>query len=188
MARKLGFVILLVLVSLSAISCSKDGGVPKQAEKSLAPSFVLNDTGGRKVSLADYHGQVVVLDFFATWCEPCRMLAPELKTFYERYKNRGVAVIAISMDEGADAVKMVTAYKNAFGLTYPVVIDDGQARKQYDVFSLPTTVIIDRDGRVRSKHLGITADYTKHLESEVAPLLNKQSTAEGTSPKSPSGR
>jgi peroxiredoxin len=174
MARRLIPVICFVLISFLLTSCTGDGkgGEPKRADSKIAYSFSLPDINGNKVDLVQYRGKVVILDFFATWCEPCRLLAPELKAFYERYKDKGVAVIGISIDEGPDALKMVKSYVKENGITYTTVIDDGKSMKKYDVFSMPTTVIIDKEGNIRSKHLGITADYTKRLAAEVEPLLN----------------
>jgi thiol-disulfide isomerase/thioredoxin len=114
---------------------------------------------------------VIILEFFATWCEPCRISAPELQSIYTRYKERGVTVIAIAADEGPNAIKRVKAFVKEYRLSYDAVIDSGQVMKQYGAFTLPTTVIIDREGKIRGKHLGISGDYAKRLTSEIDPLL-----------------
>src|ERR1700690_3627974 len=128
MAKRLALVICIVFALFIATSCSKSDGEPKRVESDIAPLFVLTDISGAKVDLADYRGRVVILDFFATWCEPCRMLAPELKAFSNRYKDMGVAVIAISIDEGTDAAAMVKEYKKEYGLLYTMAVDDGKVR------------------------------------------------------------
>lgn len=170
-AKFLAFSVLIFFMVFLACSCSKGDVEPKGAGAGLAPVFVLNDIAGQKIDLAAYRGKVVVLDFFGTWCEPCRMLAPELKSFYERHKDRGVAVIAVSVDEEPNAAKTLADYRKEFGLTYPIVIDDGKVGKMFGVFSLPTTIIIDADGKIRGKHLGIIEDYAKVLEAEISPLI-----------------
>jgi len=170
-ANLLAVSVFVICIFFLVSSCSKGDVEPKQASADLAPTFALNDIGGAKIDLASYRGKVVVLDFFATWCEPCRMLAPELKSFYDRHKGNGVVVIAVSIDEGPDAIKEVTSYRKEFGLTYPIVMDNGQVGRMFGVFSLPTTIIIDADGRIRNKHLGIPDNYAKVLEAEISPLL-----------------
>jgi peroxiredoxin len=174
MTRRIVFLVFLASVLFLTTSCLKGGEEPKQTDTSTAPLFVLESIGGKKVSLADYRGKVVVLEFFATWCEPCRISAPELQSIYSRYKERGVAVIAIAADEGPNAIKRVKAFVKEYRLSYDAVIDSGQVMKQYGAFTLPTTVIIDREGKIRGKHLGISGDYAKRLTSEIGPLLKQQ--------------
>jgi peroxiredoxin len=156
------------------MSCSRGGEEPKQADSNTAPLFVIEGVGGKKVSLADYRGKVVILEFFATWCEPCRISAPELQSIYARYKDRGVAVIAVAADEGTDARARVRSFMKEYRLTYDAATDSGQVMKQYGAFTLPTTVIIDREGTIRNKHLGISGDYAKRLASEIDQLLKQQ--------------
>ncbi len=174
MTRRLVNLVSLVFVLLLAMSCSRGHENPKQADSNTAPLFVIEDIGGKKVSLADYRGKVVILEFFATWCEPCRLSAPELQSIYARYKDKGVAVIAIAADEGPDAMARVRSFVKEYRLSYDAAIDSGQVMKRYGAFTLPTTVVIDRDGKISSKHLGISGDYAKRLVSEISPLLKRQ--------------
>ena len=174
MTRRIVFLVSLASVLFLTMSCSKSSDEPKQTDSSTAPLFVIDGIGGKKVSLADYRGKVVILEFFATWCEPCRISAPELQSIYARYKDRGVAIIAVAADEGPHAITRVEAFVKGYRLSYDAAIDSGQVMKQYGAFTLPTTVIIDREGKIRSKHLGISGDYAKRLVSEISPLLKRQ--------------
>jgi len=174
MTRRLVLLVYLVSVLLCAVSCSRGHENPKQANSDAAPLFVVESIGGEKMSLADYSGKVVILEFFATWCEPCRISAPELQSIYVRYKDKGVAVIAIAADEGPGARARVRSFMKEYRLSYDAAIDSGQVMKQYGAFTLPTTVIIDREGKISSKHLGISGDYAKRIASEIDPLLKQQ--------------
>jgi thiol-disulfide isomerase/thioredoxin len=171
MSKRYVFPVLFAFVLSLTLSCSKASEEPKRVNTSIAPIFAVEDVDGNKVDLGAYRGKVVILDFFATWCEPCRLLAPELQTVYERYKDRGVAVIALSADEGPDAAASVRAFIKELRVSYTVAVAGDGVMKQYGAYSLPTTVIIDREGKIRSKHLGITADYAKRIASEIELLL-----------------
>ena len=156
---------LAVLIAMS-VSCTKGGGDTKD-EPVLAPQFVLQDISGGSLSLADYRGKIVVLEFFATWCEPCRYTAPVLQTLSARYKNKDVAIVGIAIDDGNDVPVKLKAFMKEYKLTYPVAMDNGHVKKQYDAYALPTTVIIDRGGRIVKKHYGITQNHLKKLSEEI---------------------
>ena len=167
-APPLALLFCIALLSLLLFACSYDA----KDKDDKAPLFVLDDVNGKRTALEDYRGKIVVLEFFATWCEPCQITAPLLQKLQERYKDSGVKVIGISIDEGARAPEKVKSFMKEHMFSYTVVIDSGGAKKQYDAFGLPTTVIIDRAGRIRHRHYGITANYSRTLAGEIDALLN----------------
>jgi peroxiredoxin len=143
-------------------------------EHPLAPTFSLRDITGRPLTLSDYKGKVVLLDFWATWCGPCRVEAPRFVDLARRYREQGLAVIGISMDDEPEPVRK---FYNQYKLNYPVALGNEQVSQQYGgVFSLPTTFLIGRDGRVYAKHLG--AAEVSALEVEVRQLLSKNAATE----------
>lgn len=130
-----------------------------------APDFVLKDANGKPVKLSDYKGQVVLLNFWATWCGPCKVEIPWFKEFETAYKNKGFAVLGVAMDDdGWDVVKPYLAAKQ---VNYRVVVGTEQVSLLYgDVESLPTTFVIDREGRIASIHIGLVskADYDNEIQ------------------------
>jgi peroxiredoxin len=167
----LPFLFGIALLCLLVFACSYDAK-DKVDKDDKAPLFVLTDVDGERTALEDYRGKIVVLEFFATWCEPCKITAPILQKLQARYKDSGVKVIGISIDEGVKAPEEVRSFMKEHRFSYTVVIDNGSAKKQYDAFGLPTTVIIDRNGRIRNRHYGITANYTRTITGEIEALLN----------------
>lgn len=118
-----------------------------------APDLTAETVDGRRVSLVDLRGQVVVLNFWATWCAPCRDEMPALEARYEKYKDQGLVVLAIDFDEPADDVR---AFADQLGLTFPVLLDPGATIQQlYRVRGYPTTYFVDRDGTIRVQHIGV---------------------------------
>jgi peroxiredoxin len=136
--------------------------------RKAAAAFSLKDGDGRTVSLADYKGKVVLLNFWATWCGPCKIEIPWFADFEQKYKDRGFAVLGVAMDdEGWEVVKPYIA-KNK--INYRILLgNDDVASKYGGVDSLPTTFIIDQDGRIVSTHVGLVSksDY----EDEIVKLL-----------------
>jgi thiol-disulfide isomerase/thioredoxin len=122
------------------------------AMHSLAPEFSLTDLGGQNLDLASYRGKVVLLNFWATWCAPCRTEAPRLADLQNRYRDRGLQVIGISLDDDPRAVHI---FYQQFKMNYPVAVGDANLAERYGgILGLPVNYLIDRDGRIYAKHIG----------------------------------
>jgi thiol-disulfide isomerase/thioredoxin len=141
----------------------------------LAPDFTLSDVNtGQPVRLADYKGKVVLVDFWATWCGPCRIEIPEFVQMQQRYRNQGFAIIGISED---DSPAPVREFYKQFNMNYPVVMGTSQVSTLYGgVIGLPTTFVIGRDGRIYAKHEGTTPAAV--FEDEIQQLLAAPGNAE----------
>lgn len=162
-------IITLVSLSLSCFKAPEDSallGINKPA-----PSFTLSDLEGKKVSLEDYRDKVVMIEFFTTWCLPCQMSAPDIQSVFEKYKDKGFYVIAISIDEGSNSIHSVKTFVKEYNISFPTLMDDGRVSKKYGVFSIPTAFIIDRNGNIRNKHIGISSDFKKIISKEIEALL-----------------
>lgn len=134
-----------------------------------APDFTLTDLAGNKLALSGYRGKVVLLDFWATWCVPCKEEIPHFVDMQNRLGARGFQVIGISMD---DEEKPVREFQQQFKMNYPVAIGSTELANQYGgVFGLPITFVIDPQGRIVSRHIGQTK--AEVFEAEVQKLLVK---------------
>ncbi len=136
-----------------------------------APDFVLKSASGENLRLSEYRGQVVLLNFWATWCGPCRQEMPPLNTLHERYQRLGFVVLGVSIDDDpAVAVRMA----DQLGVSYPVLFDaDKEISRRYEVVGMPSTYLIDRDGNVRHVHIGFRDSYIQQYETEVRRLLQE---------------
>lgn len=113
-----------------------------------APSFTLTDISGKKVSLADFKGRPVVVNFWATWCGPCKLEMPWFQEFSAKYKSQGLEVLGLSQDDGASRQDVADAAKK-IGVSYPILMPDEKVAKQYGgVDYIPETFYIDRAGKV----------------------------------------
>lgn len=121
-----------------------------------APNFTLPRLDGTNLSLSDYKGRVVLINFWATWCPPCVAEMPDLQAARDELNPRGFEVIAISLDSGADAKQKVQNFVNDHGLTFPVVFGNDSITSQYGGISgIPTSFVVDAAGNIVSKHVGM---------------------------------
>lgn len=135
------------------------------AVDSPAPNFELLDLNGKLVQLEDYRGQVVMLNFWATWCPPCRLEMPTLNSRYEAHSTE-FTVLAVNF---AEQENVVEEFALELGLSFPVLLDsDGAIQEQYQVRGYPSSVFIDADGIIRIIHIGILTDG--QLDSYLAEL------------------
>ena len=170
------------VLSLIAIACVAVGGwllwpvVMHRAAQAIlasreiiaskgAPDFTLKDANGKRVSLSDFKGKVVVLNFWATWCGPCKTEIPWFIEFQKRWESRGFTVLGVSMDE--EGWKAVTPYAAEKGINYPILLANEEVNQRYGgIEALPTTLVIGRDGKVAFIHSGLIsrADYEKEIQ------------------------
>jgi cytochrome c biogenesis protein CcmG/thiol:disulfide interchange protein DsbE len=127
-----------------------------------APDFALQTLDGQTLRLSDLHGKPVIVNFWATWCPPCRAEMPDMQKFYEKYHKK-MEIVAVNLMV-RDSREKVDAFIKEYGLTFPVVLDTkGAAMKQYEIQPIPTSFIIDKDGIIRDKFVG-PMPYKKMVE------------------------
>ena len=137
-----------------------------------APALTLTDTAGKPVSLADYRGQVVLVNLWATWCPPCKEEMPEFETFYRRHAENGFVIVAINDgDPKADVLRFVEDY----GMTFPVWLDPAYiaTEQAFKTLNLPSSFVIDRDGKIVLSWVG--GINLRNLEKHVTPIIEEQS-------------
>lgn len=174
---------ILLLISIFVLTDA--GAVVSAGRDSLlgsrAPDFTLRDTKGNYVSLTALRGKVVVLNFWATWCPPCKLEMPGLNRLHNDYIARGLEVIAISTDSSDKGIRN---YTGELQLNLRIVRDtDGRISKLYRVYSLPTTFVIDQSGRVVLRYMGEQDWDSPEIRAKIEALLNRSSHTPKVRPK-----
>jgi len=147
------------------------------AEHPFAPDFSLPDMTGQQLKLSDYRGKVVLLDFWATWCEPCREEVPHFVELQSKLGDRGLQIIGVSMDDGPEPVR---DFYRQFKINYPVVMGNAKIGELYGgVLGLPIAFVMGRDGRIYSKHIGATE--ISLLERAIEARLQVEQPSSGKS-------
>jgi peroxiredoxin len=156
MKNRLAAIVAAAALALPALAADPTG--------SPAPAFTLGSSAGSNVSLAQYKGQVVMLNFWASWCGPCRQEMPLLESIYKKYNRMGFTLIGVNVEPDSNAANQ---WLKQTPVSFPILYDkDSKVSKLYDVAGMPSTVIIDRTGKVRVLHRGYKpGDENEYLDS-----------------------
>jgi cytochrome c biogenesis protein CcmG, thiol:disulfide interchange protein DsbE len=161
----------LSLVTAALLGLGWIGGAAALEQGAKAPEIGLTDLSGKPVTMASLAGKVVVVDFWATWCAPCKEELPVLNKLYKKYGPSGLVVIGVSVDEKVDNVR---AFLKKLPLDFPIVHDAAHAVSgRYKPSKMPSSYIIDRKGIVRHVHGGYRSEDASKIESEIRALLSK---------------
>jgi peroxiredoxin len=136
-----------------------------------APDFTLRTMEGRNLRLQEQRGRVVLVNFWATWCGPCRQEMPLLNQIYQKYHASGFELLGVNVDDDTRNAQAVAA---KLGVNFPVLLDsEKKVSRLYDLNSMPSTVLIDRDGKVRYVHRGYSSGYEALYEKQIRELLKE---------------
>jgi thiol-disulfide isomerase/thioredoxin len=145
-------------------------GLPVLRQKRPAPDFTLNTPGGTRISLASLKGKVVFLNFWATWCGPCRIEMPSMEAVYRQLKDRDFEILAVDVQERAQDVQN---FFREFNLSFPPVLDTaGRISRVYNITAFPTTFILDREGNIILRLVGSINWNTPEMIAAFETLLN----------------
>jgi peroxiredoxin len=151
------------------LALGASAAVPAIAPLSAAPDFTLHVMNGPNLRLQEQRGRVVMVNFWATWCGPCRQEMPQLNRLYEKYHAAGFVLLGVNVDDDTSKAAEVAG---KLGVTFPVLLDtDKTVSKLYELSTMPSTVIIDRDGKVRYVHRGYLTGYEDNYEKQIRELL-----------------
>lgn len=175
-----GLILLLAALGVAWIALSRVPAGPTEARSErpaapqagfVAPDFTLDTLDGGAITLSDLRGQAVLVNFWASWCPPCRAEMPAIQRVYERYRDQGFTILAVDLQESD---RQVTAFSSSLGLTFPILMDrDGSVFNRYQVKALPSTFFVDRQGVIRDVAVGgpMTEAF---IESQVMELLARK--------------
>jgi len=172
--------LVFLLLFLFAISgCGKAEGNTKEnegevkvglAKSMIAPDFTLNDTEGNEHKLSDYRGKVVIVDFWSTWCSPCVVEIPHFVKFYNKYNEKGLVILGLSLD--TDQLRLEN-FMEENNMEYPVLVNAGKVSMMYAVKGIPTTYLINKDGKIADKFVGYFPGAEKKIEEAFLKLMEK---------------
>ncbi len=148
------------------------GAIPKSStESQAAPDFTLKSLGGENVRLSELRGQVVMINFWASWCGPCRQEMPLLEALYQRYNPLGFELLGVNVEQDVDDAKRWLADTS---VSFPVLLDPtNQLTKMYQVKAMPSTILVDRDGNVRHLHKGYKPGDENTYQDLVRSLIRE---------------
>lgn len=160
---------LLAALLLSALT----GLLPASADtsKGPAPDFALKSGDGKNLRLSEFRGDVVMINFWASWCGPCRQEMPLLEELYQEYEPLGFTILGVNVEENSAKAKDLL---RKIPVSFPVLFDNtSKVSKLYDVVAMPSTVLIDRDGNMRYLHQGYKPGYIEQYQQQVRELIRE---------------
>jgi len=172
----------LLMIGVIILSCGKKetpGDKTEEVKKTregisegeITPDFTLKDLKGMEVNLKEFRGKVVLLNFWATWCPPCRKEIPSMVELYKRYKDKGVEIIGVNLDKIDRSG--VEKFNSEYNINFPILLDpSGRVAALYGIVALPTTLLLDRKGKIRTRVTGgvdwITQENLQKIETLLA--------------------
>jgi peroxiredoxin len=136
-----------------------------------APDFTLKSRSGENVKLSEYRGDVVMINFWASWCAPCRQEMPLLEEMYKKYSDLGFVLLGVNVEE--DSAKANDLLREV-AVTFPVLFDNtNEVTKLYNVVAMPSTVLVDRDGKMRYLHRGYLPGYENEYVKQIKELIRE---------------
>lgn len=158
----------LIMAGVLWVAC---GYAVAADQPSMAPDFTLKSREGVNIKLSELRGQVVMVNFWASWCGPCRQEMPLLQQLFDRYQSLGFSLLGVNVDEDrAEADKMLSDLP----VSFPILYDDrNNVSKLYQVKAMPTTIMVDRDGRIRYLHKGYKPGYEEDYQQQIRELLRE---------------
>jgi thiol-disulfide isomerase/thioredoxin len=174
--KAIPFAVLLAVVTANVSSCGKSGPPAKTVQAS-EPDVTFQDLQGNKVSLSSLKGKLVLVNFWATWCEPCRVEIPWMIDFQHKYSSKGFTLLGVAMDDDGKKVVDPFVQKTQFDvgghsmtMDYPIVLGNDEISSQFGgLIGLPTSVLISRDGKIIKRYIGLVNQ--KELETEIESEL-----------------
>lgn len=154
-------IIIIMLFSILMLGCSENAGKGRK----MSIDFTLTNLQGQSFTLYDNKGKVIVMDFWATWCAPCRTEIPELIKLNNEYKKKGVIVIGIGLDDK----ERLADFSREYNINYDILVGTQDIAKRYGVKGIPTTYIIDKKGRIVKKFVG----YMQGMEKELKKYIDE---------------
>ena len=157
--------VVSILVLAVLMGCTRSD--ERAAASGDAPNFKLQDLDGKSVQLSDFKGKLVVLDFWATWCQPCRDSIPGMAKLSKDYADKGLVILAISLDGGASGE--IKTFQQEHGMTYTVLMGTEDVASLYSVRTIPMMIVLDKSGKIQKRYLG--AGNEDDIEKTVKQLL-----------------
>ena len=162
--------LLCLFLPLVFSGCAKE---KKETAPASAPDFTLKTLEGEEIALSKLKGNVILLDFWATWCAPCRESIPHLIHLHKTYQEKGFKVIGISVDKEKD-VEALRHFIKSMDIPYPVLLASDEVTRQYGVSGIPATFLIDREGKIREKVVGFNDTIAKHLTERISDITEEK--------------